>query len=274
MSPSSQFLVSLALSIVAGGLSYWRGLLSGSGWVAAVVAGTLTAGVGGWEWGILLILFFVSSSALSRFGARRKQQFAAEQWEKGDRRDWGQVFANGGLFSLLALVWAFTHSELVWVAALGALATATGDTWATEIGVLSRRAPRLITSGRQVAPGTSGGITLLGSMAALAGAAFIGSCGLLVGRLFQHEAFLWLLPVVIAGGAVGVAVDSLLGATVQAMYWCPRCGKETERRLHGCGTRTTPLRGWPWLANDAVNALASLAGGVIAVGVAALVRGV
>jgi uncharacterized membrane protein len=48
------------------------------------------------------------------------------------------------------------------------------------------------------------------------------------------------------------------------MYWCPRCAKETERQEHGCGTRTTPLRGWRWLANDAVNALASLAGGVIA----------
>src|SRR5688500_3813897 len=148
MFDSVRLFLSLALSMLAGGLSYRRGLLSGSGWAASVVAGTLTAGVGGWEWGIVLILFFVSSSALSRFGARHKRQFVAEQWEKGDRRDWGQVLANGGLFSLLAVIWFFTRSEFVWAAALGALATATGDTWATEIGVLSRRAPRLITSGR------------------------------------------------------------------------------------------------------------------------------
>jgi uncharacterized protein (TIGR00297 family) len=265
----ARFSLSLILSIVAGGLSYWRGLLSESGWAGAVVVGTLTAGVGGWEWGLLLILFFASSSALSRFGARRKQQFVAEQWEKGDRRDWGQVFANGGLFALLALAWAFSQSELAWAAALGILATSTGDTWATELGVLSRRAPRLITTGRSVAAGTSGGITLLGSLAALAGAACIGIAGVVLRWLLQHDLRLWMLPAAIAGGVTGVAMDSLLGATVQAMYWCPRCGKETERRLHACGTHTVHLRGWPWLANDAVNAVSSLAGGAMAAGTAA-----
>jgi uncharacterized protein (TIGR00297 family) len=265
----ARLIASLALSILAGGLSYRRGMLSGSGWVAAIAAGTLTAGIGGWEWGLLLILFFVSSSALSRFGARRKQQIVAEQWEKGDRRDAGQVFANGGLFSLLALAWAIMPLDAVWAAAVGVLATATGDTWGTEIGVLSKRAPRLITTWRSVASGTSGGITLLGSLAALAGAASIGIGGLLLGRVFQHEARWWVVPAAVAGGAAGVAMDSLLGATVQAMYWCPRCGKETERRVHACGVRTTPLRGLPWLANDAVNGLASLAGGLIAAGIAA-----
>lgn len=265
---SSQFLLGLALSTLAGGLSYWRGLLTASGWAAAIVTGTLTAGVGGWEWGILLILFFISSSALSRFGAQRKQQFVAEQWEKGDRRDWGQVFANGGLFALLALVWAITGQELVWVAALGILATATGDTWATELGVLSQRAPRLITSGEQVTPGASGGITLLGSLAALAGAALIGISGLLLGWLFGHALLWWTLPAAIVGGVVGVATDSLLGATVQAMYYCPDCDKETERQVHACGAPTMPLRGRSWLTNDAVNTLSSLAGGLIAVGIA------
>lgn len=268
MQQPNQFLLALALSTLAGGLSYWRGLLTRSGWAAAIVTGTLTAGVGGWEWGILLILFFASSSALSRVGARRKQQFVAEQWEKGDRRDWGQVFANGGLFTLMALIWALTQQELVWAVALGTLATATGDTWATELGVLSRRAPRLITNGRQVRPGTSGGVTLLGSLAALAGAACIGISGLLLGWLFGHTLSWWTLPAAIIGGAAGVATDSLLGATVQAMYRCPHCDKETERQVHSCGTPTLSLRGWPWLANDAVNTVASLTGGVIAAGIA------
>ncbi|HZG68855.1 MAG TPA: DUF92 domain-containing protein [Herpetosiphonaceae bacterium] len=259
-----RLLLSLGLSILAAGLSYRRGLLSESGSAAAVVVGTLTAGVGGWEWGLLLILFFVSSSLLSRYGARRKARFVSEQWEKGDRRDWGQVFANGGPFALLAVVWAFWPAELVWAAAAGALATATGDTWATELGVLSRRAPRLITTGLPVEPGTSGGVTVLGSAAALAGAGLIGIGALLLAWGIRHTWGIGVLPAALVGGTAGVAADSLLGATVQAMRWCPRCGKATERGIHGCGTPTQPLRGWSWLTNDAVNALASLIGGVVA----------
>jgi uncharacterized protein (TIGR00297 family) len=264
-----RLLLSLGLSILAAGLSYRRGLLSESGSAAAVVVGTLTAGVGGWDWGLLLILFFISSSLLSRYGAKRKARFVSEQWEKGDRRDWGQVFANGGSFALLAVVWAVWPAELVWAAAAGALATATGDTWATELGVLSRRAPRLITTGLPVEPGTSGGVTMLGSAAALAGAGLIGVGALLLAWGIRHTWGIGVLPSALIGGAAGVAADSLLGATVQAMRWCPRCGKATERGIHGCGMPTHPLRGWSWLTNDAVNALASLIGGVVAGGLAA-----
>ena len=229
-----------------------------------MVVGTITAGLGGWEWGLLVIVFFVTSSALSRLGSQRKAGLAADQWEKSDRRDWGQVIANGGLVSGLALLSWAQPSEESWALAVGVLATVTGDTWATEIGVLSRGTPRLITTARRVPPGTSGGVTLLGSGAALAGAAVIGCCALLFGALFGPSAEPWVLPAAVAGGIAGVAVDSLLGATIQAMRWCPACQTDTERRRHGCGAATVRLRGWPWLTNDLVNLLASAAGGVVA----------
>ena len=265
---TSHVILSLGLSVLAGGLSYWRGSLDRGGWAGAVVVGTLTAGFGGWDWGILVIVFFVSSSMLSRLGAHRKARFVVGQWEKSDRRDAGQVLANGGLVSVLALLWWLWPAQSLWAAAIGVLATVTGDTWATEVGVLSRHAPRLITTGRPVAPGASGGVTLLGSTAALGGAACIAASALLLGLLLQQEFRPWVLPAGLFGGVVGVACDSLLGATVQAMRWCPRCQRETERRRHTCGSATVPLRGRPWLTNDAVNALASLAGGVTALVVA------
>ena len=62
------------------------------------------------------------------------------------------------------------------------------------------------------------------------------------------------------GGIVGSLVDSLLGATCQAVYRCPRCGTDTERRVHSCGARTVHVRGLRWLDNDAVNALSTVAG--------------
>ena len=62
-------------------------------------------------------------------------------------------------------------------------------------------------------------------------------------------------------------VDSLLGATVQAMYYCPACEKETERRIHNCGTRTRPMRGVTWLNNDVVNFIATFFGGLLAMAI-------
>ncbi len=259
-----RLLASFLLSLLIGALAYRRGSLSRSGWAGAVLVGTLTAGLGGWDWGLLVIVFFVSSSALSRVGARHKTRFADAQWEKGDRRDLGQVLANGGLASLLALLaWLWPASGW-WPAAVGALATATADTWATEVGVLSRRAPRLATSWRPVPAGTSGAVSALGSLAALAGALCIGLAALVFGRTVGGAPRIEVLLAAVAGGSVGVLCDSLLGATFQAVRRCPRCGGETERDVHSCGTPTEPLRGLSWLRNDAVNALSTAAGAVAA----------
>jgi uncharacterized protein (TIGR00297 family) len=265
MFDSSRLLLSLLLSLLAGGLACWQGALSAGGWLGAVVVGTLTAGLGGWDWGLLVIVFFVSSSGLSRLGARRKAGFVAGQWEKGSRRDWGQVMANGGLVSLLAVLYLLWPAPAWWAAAVGVLATVTGDTWATEVGVLSRSQPWLITTARRVPAGVSGGVTLLGSAAALLGSAVIGFAALGLAWLMRHQAQAWAPAAALTGGAAGVLLDSLLGATLQSIWWCPRCRIETERRVHICGTLTVPLRGWRWLNNDMVNALSSAAGGLVAV---------
>jgi uncharacterized membrane protein len=113
----------------------------------------------------------------------------------------------------------------------------------------------LITTGARVEPGTSGGVSLQGTLAALGGSAAIGlPAGLLAGE--------WrLAAAAVLGGLAGSLFDSLLGATVQAMYWCPSCQKETERHpSHTCGASTQPIRGWRWLGNDAVNFSASVVG--------------
>ena len=263
----------LALSLVIAALGYRRGALSGSGVAGALVTGTLIFGLGGWEWGILLIAFFVSSSALSFYRSREKQALA-EKFAKGHRRDLGQALANAGLAALLAVLSHLSPSVFplpggVWFAACaGAMAAVNADTWATELGVLSARPPRLITTGRPVEVGASGGVTWLGSAASLAGALVIGVFAGL-GALVLHQGWASagvLVLAATAGGAAGSALDSLLGATVQVIYWCDTCGKETERRVHRCGTETRRLRGWRWLGNDLVNFAASAAGALVAGG--------
>ncbi len=80
----------------------------------------------------------------------------------------------------------------------------------------------------------------------------------------------WLLPVAGAGGLAGSLFDSLLGATVQAIYYSSSRQKETEKKIDPDGTPNTLVRGWRWLDNDLVNFLSSLVGAAVA----ALVWGV
>jgi uncharacterized protein (TIGR00297 family) len=245
----------LAIAVAAG--AYGARSLSRSGAIAAIVVGTLTFGIGGPLPGTLLLLFFVSSSLLSRAGGATKRKVAAA-FAKGGRRDHGQVMANGALAALLSVGFGLTGDSIWLVGLAGALAAVNADTWATELGVLARQSPRLITSGLRVEPGTSGGVSLQGIAAALGGALLISFPLVIAGHA------LGLALAAATGGLAGSLIDSLLGATVQAIYTCPACAKETERHpVHSCGTPTVPLRGWRWLDNDGVNFAASLVGAAV-----------
>ena len=253
-------LLAFAVSSIIAGIAFWRGSLSASGATGAVIIGAMTFGFGGWTWGVLLVLFFVTSSALSRFREADKHK-AAEASEKGSRRDLGQVLANGGVPAGLALTSSLATWE-GWLAMfIGALATVTADTWATELGTLSRSPPRLVTTGRVVAAGTSGGISALGTLAAVAGGAMIG----LAAGLMPNGLPWWIaLPLGLVSGLAGSLIDSLLGASLQRQGYCPSCQAATEARIHHCGAASNLTRGCSWLGNDAVNFLASLGGGLIA----------
>ncbi|RRR76629.1 MAG: DUF92 domain-containing protein [Candidatus Viridilinea halotolerans] len=268
----TQITFGLVLSTAIGGLAYWRQSLTAGGWLGAVITGTATMGFGGWAWGFTLIAFFISGSALSHYKEKLKEQRAAEKFSKGGRRDLAQAMANGGVAALIALLYAlFGEPGALLAFFVGVMATVTADTWATELGVLSPHRPRLITNGQPVEPGTSGGISLMGTSAAAAGGLMIGIVmfiGLSLTQVFGGETLnlpWWLLLGATLGGLGGAMADSLLGATVQAIYRY-ESGKETERTVARDGTPTTFVRGWRWMNNDMVNLLSSLAGGAIAVG--------
>ena len=258
------FVITLAIVIVA----FWRGSLSRSGVLGALFVGILIFGLGGWEWGILLGVFFVSSSLLSHFREEDKR-IAAEKFDKGHKRDIGQVLANGGLGSVIAVL-SYLVPWLGWFHVfIGIMATVTADTWATELGTLAKRPPRLITNGREVEVGSSGGVSPMGIAASAAGGAIVG---LLAGLLVPELSPLLGASMGTVGGLAGSVFDSLLGATVQQIYYCEHCQKETERKVHKCGHHTRPLRGWSWLNNDLVNFFASAIGGAVALSIWWLIR--
>ncbi|HLE53241.1 MAG TPA: DUF92 domain-containing protein [Anaerolineales bacterium] len=257
-----QLFLGFLFSALIAYLAFRAGALAPSGAWAAMLSGGLIFGLGGIPWAVLLLTFFISSSLLSRAFAASKFVLA-EKFAKGSRRDYGQVLANGGLGALLALLLALLPlEEWPWIAFAGAMAAVNADTWATELGVLSASPPRLITNRKVVERGTSGGITLFGNLAALAGAALIGFGA----ALFTPDIpALRLMAVFIVAGFAGATLDSFLGASVQAIYYCPQCQKETESHpRHRCGTETVQVRGWRWLNNDLVNFSCSLVGASVA----------
>ena len=244
-----KLLLGFLLAILIAFLAYKAHSLNKSGALAAAFTGTIIFGIGGWEWAILLLTFFITSSALSR-AFKKSKQGLDEKFSKGHERDAGQVFGNGGVATLFAaLHFFFPESIIPWIGFAAALAAVNADTWATELGVLHPHPPRMITNlNKIVEKGASGGISLIGALASLAGSALIAFlASLLTGN--------WsLFPLITFSGLAGSLFDSLLGGTVQAMYYCPTDKKETEKHpLHTCGTQTVHIRGWKWVDNDWVN---------------------
>ena len=255
-----QIIIGLILAIIIAYLAYRAHSLNKSGAAAATLVGTIIFGLGGFQWTILLLTFFITSSGLSRAFKKRKQGLN-EKFSKGHERDAGQVFGNGGLATAFVLVHAlYPESSIGWVGFAASLAAVNADTWATELGVLNPTPPRIITDlGKRVEKGTSGGVSLFGTFASLLGSAVIA----LPAALFTGN---WsLFPLITLAGLAGSLFDSLLGATVQTMYYCPTDKKETEKHpLHTCGTETVHLRGWRWLDNDWVNFACSAFGVMVA----------
>ena len=247
-----QLLIGFLLAILIAYLAYRAHSLDRSGAYAAFIIGTVIFGLGGWEWAVLLLTFFITSSGLSRAFKERKRE-ANEKYAKGGQRDVGQVFGNGGIPSLFVVLHIlFPEATWPWLGFAASLAAVNADTWATELGVLNPTSPRLITDLRKVVEkGTSGGVSLVGTLASLAGAGAIG----FLAALLSPTGINWLILLwVTIAGLLGALFDSLLGATVQAIYYCSVCQKETERYpSHSCGTETTQIRGWKWLSNDWVN---------------------
>lgn len=254
--------------------------LTRGGGVAAFAVGALTFASGTIGSALLLLAFFISSVALSRAGKARKR--ALTDIGKGGPRDAWQVLANGGVATACIVVWVLRdHSAVAsawFVAFAGAYATATADTWGTEIGTLAEKPPRSILTGKPLATGLSGGVTSAGTAAEVAGAVLIAllTPGALLlalpGTPATLHALTALLIPVFAGGFGGALIDSLLGATLQDRRWCPACQRECEVDLHGCGTTTVPHRGLRWLSNDTVNLAATLSGALIAAGLWTLLR--
>jgi uncharacterized protein (TIGR00297 family) len=246
----------LAAATVAAMARRFRSLSRGGSLAATAVGGAVVAGTG-LRGGAALMTFFVSSTLLGRL-----PRAPGRRQRRGNERDAVQVLANGGVAAVCALAMTLPRNcarPLALSAFGGALATATADTWATEIGSRASTRPRSIVTGKPVPAGTSGGVSWAGSLAAAVGATSIAAVvsTSASGNPTQGRA-LW--RAIAIGGFCGALVDSVLGASVQEVRFCRVCGEVTELTRHDCGAPTTTVRGIAWFNNDAVNLAATLAG--------------
>ena len=217
--------------------------LTPGGVAAALLVGAAVWWGLGWVGLIPLFAFLLSGSLLTRLATGRN---AARRTR--------QVLANGGVTAVLALIDS-------WPAAMGALAAAAADTWATEIGAFSPTDPHDIATGAPVPRGRSGGITPLGTMGGVLGAIAIAGLAALVAP--QSRFGLAGAMLAAAAGILGMLSDSLLGATLQGRYTCPVCNAVSEQpgTCHAPRART---RGLAWLDNDVVNFAGAAVGAIVA----------
>ena len=261
-------LLSAGLGPAIAGAVWWAGMLTVGGAIAAAVVGSVTA-LAGFDWMVLLLTFFGSSVLLGRIGRERKRARSRAVIGKSGARDAWQVLANGGIFVFGAGICILRGAQspacdMAAAAALGALAAATADTWGTEIGMLSSRAPRSILTWGPLEPGMSGGVSFRGLIATLVGAASIPLIAVLLGWHASAAA------AAAAGGVAGALADSYLGATLQLRRRSVLSGRFTERAADDDGTPTVWAGGLRWLDNDGVNFAATSIGAVTALALAAM----
>lgn len=262
-----QFLVGFAFAFLIALIAWRLKFLSLSGAIAAVLLGTIVFGFGGLSWSILLVGFFAAISMLSL--AHKNLQNSELTLGAPKRTAW-QVLANGGVAGLFMLFHALFPTDFwPWVGFSASLAAASADTWSTEIGILSKTIPVSILTGKPVDQGTSGGITLIGSLGGFAGAAFIAILSVLLAMrdsIGSSKGLIWVsFAIILVFGFLGSFIDSAIGAAWQVSYWCPACGRSTEMHpLHSCGTQTTYQKGIKGLDNNWVNAINTTHSGILA----------
>jgi uncharacterized protein (TIGR00297 family) len=252
-----QLILGTVISAIISILAYRFKLLTSDGAAAAFLLGAIIFGTGGIGFAIPLLFFFLSSSLLSRYKSRIKSEYK-DIFEKAGARDKNQVLANGVIAGMLAFIYFLFPASSVYCAYLACLATVNADTWGTEIGILSKAEPISLKTFRKVSPGSSGGVSLMGTTSSFFGSFFLILVGFLPGISpvpFKLELFL----IIVVAGFSGSFIDSLLGAFLQAQYLCPICNKSTERKTH-CNFDTNRVSGISWLNNDWVNFLSSICG--------------
>ncbi len=257
-----ELLLSLSIILVLIILSVKLKLVDSTGITAALVIGLLIALFGGWKWLVIISCFYVLAGVATKYKYHLKLFLGAAE-AKGGARAWKNVLGNGMVAALFAVAEGLFKGGMFFGGFLGAVSTAAADTLATELGLLYPGKPRLIVNlRRKVPPGTSGAISPYGELAIILASLVIGFIAILLGVEPELSPFK-ILSLSLISGFMGSTIDSFLGATIQAQYWCDKCSCFTEEEVHRCGERARLVRGFSFIDNHVVNLISTVCGGLI-----------
>ncbi|NCC47081.1 MAG: DUF92 domain-containing protein [Bacteroidia bacterium] len=241
--------------------SYVTHQLTANGSVATFFVGFGTTWVLGFGALATLLLFFISAGVLSKIAKRATQFDVMQIHKKGDRRDAMQVYANGLMALVAALLYALNPSIAFLVMFGSAVGEAASDTFASEVGILSKTKPVSIITGRPMTPGLSGAISPLGLASGFLGAILVALCvwGCFLPMQIKSTAYAFVIAI---SSFFGCLFDSVLGATVQAHYYDEKSDRITEHAV--VEGRKLPLqRGLRWVDNDVVNLVSNAVSAIL-----------
>lgn len=232
--------------------------LSFSGLIAALILGFTLMISGGLIFIVPLLTFFLSASFLTHYKGEKKKSIEKDLYEKTGKRDHIQVIANGGAAFIIGIIHLFTHGELTVLALFAAFAATNADTWASELGILSRKRPISIINFKPVQKGISGGITFLGCHASVGGS-FLITMVYIPAMLLQNmdcQEIIINSILIFSAGVIGASIDSILGALVQPVYVHTDSGRFTEKEFQN-GTKNRKIKGFYFFSNDMINFISS-----------------
>jgi uncharacterized protein (TIGR00297 family) len=252
-------LITLIIALIISVISLKAKFLTRDGTVAQFILAVLLFGLGGVKWSVPIVTFFFLSSILSQI-RKNKNSEVEKYFEKTGQRDHWQVLANGGIGGVLVIINYISSSELLYLIYVSSVAAVCADTWATEIGTMRREKTYSILNLKPVEQGRSGGISVAGITGSVFGAFIIPVSSV---SFLGENYFYWIFAVMVSG-FIGSLADSLLGASIQAQFYCGVCGKITEHKTH-CDKPALLKKGFYGVNNDVVNFICSCAGGIFIV---------
>ncbi|XP_059432080.1 protein PGR [Corylus avellana] len=267
-----QPLIAALISSLIAIRAYRRKSLDLSGALSGFLVMTVHIALG-YRYGAMLLVFFFTSSKLTKVGEEKKRLVDAD-FKEGGQRNWTQVLFNSGIAAVLVVImWTLTgwqdkcldSKESTLITSLiggiiGHYSCCNGDTWSSELGILSDAQPRLITTFKPVRRGTNGGVTLAGLLAAAAAGSVIGLTFVVFGFFTTkctHDVALkqlLVIPLSALAGLCGSLIDSLLGATLQFSGFCTVRNKVVGKP----GPTVKKISGVTFLDNNGVNLVSIL----------------
>jgi len=243
------YLYGFILSVVIAGIAYKKRALQQSGFLAAIMIGTLLYGFANIQIYILLMAFFISSSLITKI----KKDIHESKGRKAV-----QVFANASAALIFSFLYMKTLDHMYLVITAISIAAANADTWASEIGRFSKKDNRSILTFKKIQKGESGGITLLGTIASLGGSFLIAGIYILLYSLTIdfHKGLLINSFWIMIGGFLGSIIDSYLGIIIQEKYEHPKTKQKIEKDIERDQFKL--ISGIKYVNNDIVNFISTL----------------